>query len=180
MTITLANDLIQTVVRNSFNIENQNYINGLSLSTGQKFDIEPVDSFLGSSLCDTSVITSARIKSISYGINLLNVANSHLETISSLLQKSLNILQAVQMASNEQKVILQSSIDFNKQRIEHIIASASFDCKNLLQGDITKINISSTSDSDFTSSQKLSIKNISEGRLFRTSFIEPLVVPQVN
>ena len=170
MPITLSNDLTQTVVRSLVNVENQSYIDGSSLSTGQKFDIELIDNFLGSSLYDASIIIGSSIKSLSYNINLLSVASSHLDTITSLIQHTLKTLQSVPTASNNQKAILQCAINSNKQRIENIISSASFDYKKLLQGDVTKMQISSVN--EFTLGQTISIKNISGGRLFRTSFVE--------
>ena len=97
-------------------------------------------------------------------MNTLAIADAHLNSISTLLQKSFNAICAIKNASPDQKAILQKIIDSNKQQIVHIINSASFDGKKLLQG-ISNLQISN---------YPISIKNISEGKLFRTSFAQAI------
>lgn len=138
---------------------------GQSLSTGKNASIEPIDYFLGCSLQDKSILLKTSIQNINYTMNILTIVDTHLNSISTLLQKSFNAICSIKNASQYQKAILQKIIDSNKQQIAQIINLASFDGKKLLQGDISNLQ---------TSTHPISIKNISEGRLFRTSFAEAI------
>jgi flagellin-like hook-associated protein FlgL len=163
--LTLSNDLSGIVERcTDRHLQINNQI-GHSLSTGKNASTDTVDCFLGYSLQDKGFLLKTSIQNISYGMNTLAIADAHLNSISTLLQKSFNAICAIKNASPDQKAILQKIIDSNKQQIAHIINSASFDGKKLLQGGISNLQIST---------HPISIKNISEGRLFRTSFAQAI------
>lgn len=162
--LTLSNDLSGIIERcTDRHLQINNQI-GQSLSTGKNASTDTVDCFLGYSLQDKSFLLKTSIQNISYGMNILAIADTHLNSISTLLQKSFNAICSIKNASSDQKSILQKIIDSNKQQIEHIINSASFDGKKLLQG-ISNLQIST---------HPISIKNISEGKLFRTSFAKAI------
>ena len=170
--LTLSNNLLGIVDKYTDKHLQVNYQIGQSLSTGKNKNINPVDCFLGCSLQDKGLLLKSSIQTISYSMNMLAIADTHLNSISTLLQKSFNAICSIKNASSDQKAILQKIIDSNKQQIAHIINSASFDGKKLLQGDISNFQIFTHSTS--SENNLISIKNISDGRIFRTSFAKAI------
>ena len=163
--LTLSNDLSGIIERcTDRHLQINNQI-GQSLSTGKNASTDTVDCFLGYSLQDKGILLKTSIQNISYGMNILAIADTHLNSISTFLQKSFNAICSIKNASPDRKAILQKIIDSNKQQITHIINSASFDGKKLLQGDTSNLQIAT---------HPVSIKNISEGKLFRTSFAQAI------
>ena len=107
MPLTLTNSLSSLVAYNVCEVSKKNIYLGESLATGYNQNLTPVDAFLGNSITDVTFLAKSIYKNISYGTNMLSVADEYLKSIASALQNCLNVLNAVNSVSTDKLPILE-------------------------------------------------------------------------
>lgn len=111
---------------------NIRYLNN-SINTGQNELITPISFSLGSGLRDEYIFFRSVTKRLSYGFNLVLVANKSLSSIISELTQCLCIVTKAKIVSSDKLEILQKNLNEKIQNINLIIKSANFDGKALLK-----------------------------------------------
>ena len=167
MPLTLTNDLTGLVSREVSAASREVGTLGESLVSGDNMNVEVVDAYLGNSLRDREFFLGAIAQSTSYSVNAVNITENYLNSISSFLQKGIITIATVGVLSDDKVAVLQKHINSVRTQIDILIDSAKFDGKELLGGGAKEINIQVGVDA--SSTQKISIRNISDNRIYRTS-----------
>lgn len=167
MALTLGNDLTGTTSREVGEASRRLTLLGDSMVTGNNKDIEVVDGFLGSSLQDSEIILGAIAQTTSYATNIVSITEQYLDTIASFLQKGLITIATVSSLSTDKVAVLQKNIDDIRAQIDLLISSASFDGRALLGGQAQNIDVQVGL--NISDKLNVSIRNIGEDNLFRTS-----------
>ena len=141
MPLTLTNSLSSLVAYNVCEVSKKNIYLGESLATGYNQNLTLVDAFLGNSITDVTFLAKSIYKNISYGTNMLSVADEYLKSIASALQNCLNVLNAVNSVSTDKLPILEKRFFDSAKLTYGLIRSAEFDQKKLFLGDISNISI---------------------------------------
>lgn len=167
MTLTLGNDLTGLVSREIDAAGRRASGLGKSMTTGINEFAPVVDSFLGNSLRDTEIILSTVAKNTGYSVNMLSIANEYMGSISLALQGALTSITSAGQVSADKIPTLQASLNDKIEQVKLLIKTADFDNKALFGGDISDLKVQvALSTTDVIS---LNIKNLSEGKIFRTS-----------
>ncbi len=133
MVVALQNSLTKYVAREVNDAcLNVRYLNN-SINTGQNELITPISFSLGSGLRDEYIFFRSVTKRLSYGFNLVLVANKSLSSIISELTQCLCIVTKAKIVSYDKLEILQKNLNEKIQNINLIIKSANFDGKALLK-----------------------------------------------
>ncbi len=167
MALTLANDLTGLVSREVDAAQRYSSLLGESLATGTDKLVSVVDSFLGNSLRDNEIILGAIAKNTSYGVNLLQITDEYLNTITKSMQECIKIINSAGVLSDDKLNILQNSLNDKVDFMKFVIDSAQFDGKNLLGGDASDIGVQVGP--SITDTLTVSVSDFSKGKLFRTS-----------
>lgn len=167
MPLTLTNDQTGLVSREVTAASREIGTLGESMVSGDNKNIEVVDAFLGNSLRDREFFLGAIAQSTSYSTSVVNITENYLDSISSFLQKGIITIATVGVLSDDKVAVLQKHIDAVRTQIDILISSARFDGKDLLGGGVTELNVQVGVDA--SSTQKISIRNISNNRIYRTS-----------
>ena len=167
MPLTLTNDLTGLVSREVSAASREVGTLGESLVSGDNMNVEVVDAYLGNSLRDREFFLGAIAQSTSYSVNAVNITENYLNSISSFLQKGIITIATVGVLSDDKVAVLQKHINSIRTQIDILIDSAKFDGKELLGGGAKEINVQVGVDA--SSTQKISIRNISNNRIYRTS-----------
>ena len=167
MPLTLTNDLTGLVSREVSAASREVGTLGESLVSGDNMNVEVVDAYLGNSLRDREFFLGAIAQSTSYSVNAVNITENYLNSISSFLQKGIITIATVGVLSDDKVAVLQKHINSIRTQIDILIDSAKFDGKELLGGGAKEINVQVGVDA--SSTQKISIRNISDNRIYRTS-----------
>ena len=172
MSLTLGNDLTGLVSR-EIDISGRKASGlGESLTTGNDKFTAVIDAFLGNSLRDGEILLGEISKNTSYSINMLTITNEYLTTISSALVESLKIFASAGPISADKLAVLQKNLEDKKEQVNLLINTANFDSKSLLTGDASDIDVQVGI--AINDKLKISITDISEGKLFRTSVTNAL------
>ena len=159
MALTLGNNLTNTVTREiNYSIEEARTFSK-SLSIGNNASLHPVNVFIGNSLSDKNIILKSNFKNNSYTFNILATADEYLQQISLVIQDSLKLIELANSLSSNKKIVLQKNFTDNKKQINFLINAAVFDGRKILAGDCSNIEFN----------KSLYIRDISEGKLFRSS-----------
>ncbi len=167
MPLTLTNDLTGLVSREVNAASREVGALGESIVSGDNKNVEVVDAFLGNSLRDREIFLGAIAQSTSYSVNLVNITENYLDSISSFLQKGIITITTAGVLSDNKVEVLQKHIDSVRTQIDILIDSAKYDGKELLGGGAKEINVQVGVDA--SSTQTISIRNISDNRIYRTS-----------
>ena len=167
MPLTLSNDLTGLVSREVNSASREVGTIGESIVSGDNKNVEVVDAFLGNSLRDREIFLGAIAQSTSYSVNLVNITENYLDSISSFLQKGIITITTAGVLSDNKVEVLQKHIDSVRTQIDILIGSAKYDGKELLSGGAKQINVQIGVDASNT--QTISIRNISDNRIYRTS-----------
>jgi len=167
MPLTLTNDLTGLVSREVSAASREVGTLGESLVSGDNMNVEVVDAYLGNSLRDREFFLGAIAQSTSYSVNAVNITENYLNSISSFLQKGIITIATVGVLSDDKVAVLQKHINSIRTQIDILIDSAKFDGKELLGGGAKEINVQVGVDA--SSTQKISIRNIGNNRIYRTS-----------
>ncbi len=168
MALTLSNDLTGLVSRTSSAASTEVGTLGASMVSGDNANIEAVDAFLGGSLHDREFFLGALAQTTSYATNVINITENYLDSIASFLQQGIVTIATVGVLSDNKVAVLQKHIDSIRTQVDIFIASARFDGKALLGGGAQDIQVQIGVDLA-TSTQKITVRNISGNRLYRTS-----------
>ncbi len=167
MPLTLTNDLTGLVSREVSAASREVGTLGESLVSGDNKNVAVVDAFLGNSLRDREFFLGAIAQSTSYSVNAVNITENYLDSISSFLQQGIITIATVGVLSDDKVAVLQKHINSVRAQIDILISSARFDGKELLGGGAKEINVQVGVDT--SSTQTISIRNISNNRIYRTS-----------
>lgn len=172
MCLTLGNSLTGLVLNETYAAQDKAMISSRSLVTGRDHRVETVDAFIGNSLSDKSILLKSLAQNTAYALNLLAVTDEYLKSIASLLQGSLAIIATANSLSFNKRAILCQSLEGKKDQIKLLIDTAKFDDKKLLSGDVSNIFIQTST--SLASDAKISITDLSKGKLFRTSAVKTI------
>ncbi len=110
-------------------------VNGLSLSTGKKANIDVVSSFLGNGLADKANVLSKVLESMGYTANVLRVTQDSLSSMSTTLSDML----ALSSQNGGSDNAIRTLNDILQQKVEQLktqIRTADYDGRKLLDGDL--------------------------------------------
>ena len=167
MSLTLGNDLTGTVAREVDAANRRAGGLGESLTTGTDKFVEVVDGFLGSSLRDGEVVLGAIAKNTAYSINMLAITDEYLKAVGSSLQAGLKTIAQAGPLSADKLAVLQRNLDDKKIQVALLIKTADFDGKAVLGGGASKVEVQVGL--SITDKLTLAVKDISAGKLFRSS-----------
>lgn len=167
MSLTLGNDLTGTVSREVDAANRRAGGLGESLTTGTNKFVEVVDGFLGNSLRDGEVVLGAIAKNTAYSINMLAITDEYLKAVGSSLQAGLKTIAQAGPLSADKLAVLQRNLDDKKIQVALLIKTADFDGKAVLGGGASKVEVQVGL--SITDKLTLAVKDISAGKLFRSS-----------
>ena len=145
---------------------------GTSLATGDDVLASSTAVLLGKSLEDDAKTTRALVQNLSYNVNKLTAAAVNLNKLSETLQASIDGIFTAQGKPQATKVILNNAQKATRDQVDMFIKSAKFDNMLLLNGDAQSMKVQvGTNASENT---VLNVKNISGGKLFRSSITTAL------
>lgn len=167
MPLTLQSSLTSTVSRQVGAVSGLNQTLGASLTTGEDKDVGVIDGFLGNSLRSDEIIQSSLVKTASYGVNMLNVAEVYTDLIQELIRESMALIITAQGKAADKVAVLERNLIERQKQLTMLIDAAEYDGKKLLNGSVRNLAMQVGKDAD--NKIEMDIINIGNGKLFRSS-----------
>ena len=169
--MTLNNSIAPLAVSHALYRSYELQKRGESIATGYNKSVDVIENFIGSAENDTCQIAKSTLKSTITATNLLEIGESRIIEASAALQKGLGAI-GKSAANPGHFSILQTQLDADKVQVDTLLKSANFDNMGLFSGEAKNIQI--PVGTSITDTVKISLPDLLNGKLYRTSITTEL------
>ncbi|MFK7973415.1 MAG: hypothetical protein AB8B66_00930 [Rickettsiaceae bacterium] len=145
---------------------------GKSLSTGRNQEVGVIEDFIGSSENDTCAITRSTLRSTINATNMLEIGQNRILEGLNALTRGLSVIGNSGGANLERLQLLQTQLDASKAQLDTMLRSADFDNIGLFSGEAKNLEVSIGT--SITDTVKVSLPDLLNGKLYRTSITAEL------